>query len=182
MDSDLPEVKETEVVANVDVPTKAIGKEAAEKLGRKRLRHSNFYVTLNTNQRFQAGQEGLVEFVQRLRQVASEVFSRTSIGDYMQLKKEGHKFTKEFVKSVEIDRVVERGAKNDTIHLHCLVKVAHWSSVSLDYAKIRAKFINDLGLPGLYLKIKLYHNANDSLTNYLYKDQDAPEMQEAKFD
>lgn len=151
-----------------DLGTKLPGQKVTKE--KRRLKWSNFYITINTNQQFDAGNEGLAPFVARFEAVANSIFSDTAIVNFLEVKVPDHSMSPEHIRSIGVECVIERGGKNKTIHLHALVKVSHWTQVHLCYDKIREKITKDMKLSNVYMKNTLYRNAGDSLQKYVYKD------------
>lgn len=158
------------IVANIDKKAGDGKKRGCPTTGKERLKHSNFYVTINTNKQFDAHEEGLRPFVNQFKQVVNEIFGGENIKNYMKIKEPEHDFSTDYFHSISSKAVIECGEKNRTIHCHAFVKVAHWYPVSLDYDKIHAKVVNAMGLGNIHMKMSLYCNAGDTLASYLYKD------------
>ena len=148
-----------------DEPTVG-GKALRER--KQRLKHSNFYITINTNKRFQEAQEGLREFVTRFKATLAGIFD--NIVNYIVINEQGVEWDTKYICGVNNEYTIERGGKNETIHCHALVRITHRTSVSLDYKKLRTKVQEDMDLPSIHLHIKLYRSAHDALQNYLHKD------------
>ncbi len=133
------------------------------------LKHSNYYLTLNTNKQFLPSDEDLCPFIDKFETCISEIFQGNNIKKFIVIKNDDT-FSKEKFKEISTEAVIELGNKKPTVHAHCLVKIAHRSKVGLDYEGIRNKVIQDMELENCYLKATLYRNASDNLEKYLNKD------------
>lgn len=173
-------VVKSKVLDGTDATPKQTDTEPAAPLAvpKKRLAHSNFFLTINTNQVFRGGEEGYKPFVDRFKEALGDIFGPDHLGDFINITVPGHSFDSDYIKDVDVEFVVERGGKLNTIHAHGLIKISHWSLISLNYHKVREEMIKRMELPGLYMNVKLFRNSNDKLQDYLYKDVDEQESME----
>lgn len=133
------------------------------------LKHSNYYLTLNTNKQFNPHDEELEPYVDKFEKCISEIFQGNNIKKYIIIQNDDS-FSKDKFKEISTEAVIELGKAKPTVHCHALVKIAHRSKVKLDYEKIRNKVIKDMELENCYLKANLFRNAGDTLEKYLNKD------------
>jgi hypothetical protein len=104
-----------------------------------------------------------------------EVFDETikdilnSIGSYVNLPK-GIPFDEEHIKNVDIDYTIEKGTKNNQLHIHIMLKFRHKTRIQLNYQKIKTKITKDLGLKNIYLNNRLIRNSgSENILDYLNK-------------
>lgn len=147
--------------------------KTSRKKALRNLRHSNYFLTINTQQRYTGHEEDYEEFVEKFREVIDHIFSRENLPNILVLtdvaKEKGHTLTPQYVKQIKIEKAIERGGKNDTVHVHILFKVAHYTNLSLKYSDIKQAVQDQMELPSVYMQSKLYKNAEDTLENYLMK-------------
>jgi len=58
------------------------------------------------------------------------------------------------VDSIDIETAVEKGKKQEQVHLHGLIKVRHRTKLQLDLQKIHIFFTEALGLKNIYVNMK----------------------------
>ena len=104
-----------------------------------------------------------------------EVFDETikeilnSIDSYVNLPK-GTPFDEEHIKNVDIDYTIEKGTKNNQLHIHIMLKFRHKTKIQLNYQKIKTKITKDLGLHNIYLNNRLIRNSGrENILDYLNK-------------
>jgi hypothetical protein len=134
--SDSPPVKIRSKVSNVRAKQK--------KKPERRIKHSNFIFTINTNQRIGPYDERLEEFCDSLKDCMSDIFS--NLHDYVKILEPDHEWSREYIKKAECDSVVERGEKFDQIHCHCFIGISHYSKLQLDRKEIHDRICSDLDL------------------------------------
>ena len=118
----------------------------------RRLRHSNFYITLNTNKCFPDRQDpDLLKMSKKLTRALESALGESELPSYVQFRDSLHRWSKQWIKSVRSQSVVEVGGKKHCLHSHSLVCIAHYSNVYLKLPKLKARFKEELGLENLYL-------------------------------
>jgi hypothetical protein len=144
------------------VNDKKIEPEAKKEVKKKRqLRHSNFFETFNTNQRFTEYNEGYQAYVDKLKAVLKDMFN-----NYMDriIKMVDNGDIEKDIKDVTTEFCVEKAPNTDTIHAHALITVDHYAKVHLDY-KFMCEFIKQsMGLSNIYHQSKLFKDANNKTT------------------
>lgn len=129
-------------------------------------KQSNFFLTINTNQRFQDDDPMLENDTEVFVGVIQNVLN--DIQSYVNLPPEGD--WDRDVESVDVDYVVEKGTEKNCLHTHILLKFKHRTKVQLNLQKIREYVCNALGLPSIHLKNMLIKKDNsDNILEYLNK-------------
>lgn len=142
----------------------------AQKKQVRRLRHSNFYITLNTNKCFSDRKSPeLLKMSEKLTQALESTLGESELPSYVQFRDPEHRWSKQWVKSVRSQSVIEVGGKKHCLHSHSLVCIAHYSNVHLKLPELKACFKNALDLENLYLNVQVYRSAHDNLERYLNK-------------
>lgn len=165
----MAEVKTRGKVTVAAMDDKTTKRDKEDKKKQNDLRHSNYWITINTNKRFTGYEEDYQEFVDKFRAVIEEIFDK-DLKRYVKINKPDHAYNTQYFKDVSSEAVIEKGGKNNTIHAHIMVKFAHRTSITLDYGDIRNKVMNEMGLDSLFMSNKLFRRADDNLERYLYKD------------
>ena len=133
----------------------------------EKAKYSNFLLTINTNQQYKEGDEGLENDTAMLEETIQKVLN--NINDYVKLP-ECIEWNDDTIQDVDIDYVVEKGLKKGQIHCHILFKIKHNTKVLLDYEKIKKTVCDDLGLNNVYMLNKLVRNSgNTNILEYLNK-------------
>ena len=98
----------------------------------RHLRHLNFYITLNTNKCFPDREDPEQSKMSRkLTRVLESALGESELPSYVQFQDSEHKWSKQWIKSVRSQSVVEVGGKKHCLHSHSLVCIAHYSNVYL---------------------------------------------------
>jgi len=123
---------------------------------------STFFLTASSNS------QDLISEAQ-MREVAEQFFNQI----------ENHfrflncKFTEtnnvSYVDLIDIKTAVEKGKKQEQVHLHGFIKVRHRTKLQLDLQKIHAFFTKELRLKNIYVNVKYVPDNNISLTKYMRK-------------
>ena len=87
----------------------------------------------------------------------------SNLNDYVNI--DGGIWSDDFIDDVDIDYVIELGSVKRHIHAHIMIKIKHRTKLMLDYKKIKAKVLSELGLKNIYVNNKLMKK--DSSTNVL---------------
>jgi hypothetical protein len=129
-------------------------------------RQSNFFLTINTNQRFKDDdlmlQNDTEVFVEVIEKVLNNIQSYVSIPVEANWDND--------VQSVDVDYVVEKGNEKNCLHTHILMKIKHRTRVQLNYKLLKEHICADLGLPNIHLKnILLKMDNSDNILEYLNK-------------
>jgi hypothetical protein len=129
--------------------------------------HSNFLLTINTNQQYSLQDEHLKNDIDIFENVIKNVLN--NVDKYVKLS-EGHHWNDDTIKDITIDYVIERGTKKKQIHAHALIKFTHFTRLQLNYKKMKEKVQSELGLKNIYLNNRLIRNSgSDNIVEYLNK-------------
>ena len=129
--------------------------------------HSNFLLTINTNQQYSLQDEHLKNDIDIFENVIKNVLN--NVDKYVNLPKED-KWDDDTIKDITIDYIIERGTKKGQIHAHALVKFTHFTKLQLNYKKMKEKVQNELGLKNIYLNNRLIRNSgSENIVEYLNK-------------
>ena len=150
------------------IPIKIKGKvQDLQKKEREKILNSNFLLTINTNQRYPENDKDLENDIECFDATIQSILN--NVGDYINLPSD-HKFDEHFIKDVDIDYTIEKGTKNNQLHIHIMFKFKHKTKIQLNYEKIKEKIKTDLGLTNIYMYNKLVRNSgNDNILDYLNK-------------
>lgn len=136
----------------------------------RQLRHSNFFITINTNQRYTGHEEEYEQFVNNFKRVLDGIFD--NLANLITVTKDDDKFDDSTIKKIGIQSVIEKAPKTNAIHAHILVKVAHYTSVKFNIDYFKEQILAGTNLKNIYIQIKMFRNANDILEKYIYKNQE----------
>ena len=150
------------------IPIKIKGKvQDLQKKEREKILNSNFLLTINTNQRYPENDKDLENDIEVFDATIQNILN--NVGDYINLPSD-HKFDEHFIKDVDIDYTIEKGTKNNQLHIHIMFKFKHKTKIQLNYEKIKEKITKDLGLDNVYLFNRLIRNSgSDNILDYLNK-------------
>ena len=122
---------------------------------------SNFFLTINTNQSYKQDDPNLQNDIAVFEECIKGILS--NLNDYVNI--DGGIWSDDFIDDVDIDYVIELGTIKRHIHAHIMIKIKHRTKLMLDYKKIKAKVLSELGLKNIYVNNKLMKK--DSSTNVL---------------
>ena len=129
--------------------------------------HSNYLVTINTNQQYKDDKENLKNDVAIFDDIINNVLN--DIENYIKLP-EGITFDQPHIQNCDVDYVVEVGTIRSQIHVHIMIKITHFTRVQLDYVKLKNTIKTKLGLKNIYMQSKLLRpSASDNILDYLAK-------------
>lgn len=145
-----------------------------------RLANSNWFITINTNQRFATYDEAK-PLLLSLQKSIRDIFQNLS--QYIEFRVEGHTWTPNFIDRVRVKQGVEFSEANHLAHVHFMIAIRHKSRIHLDYAKLQltvrqalakdcpANFTTASGEPkNIYFYSKVYRDAAANFENYINKD------------
>lgn len=129
--------------------------------------HSNFLLTINTNQQYKSNDEHLKNDIEIYENVIKNLLN--NIDKYVNLAP-GDNWDDDTIKDIDIDYIIERGTKKGQIHAHALVKFTHFTKLQLNYKKMKEKVQSELGLKNIYLNNRLIRNSgSQNIIEYLNK-------------
>ena len=133
----------------------------------KKSRRSNYFITINTNQKgFNKLSEEYEIFVEKFKKSLNEIYN--NLENYVTIKEKNDSYD-DNVRKIDIQSAVELGPKTNSIHAHINISFLHTTRLMLDFDKIKQHILSDLKIPNLYLNSKLYHSNTMSLKDYLLK-------------
>lgn len=147
---------------------KPIGEEDKKK--RKRLKHSNFFLTINLNKQFKTYDEA-VPLANEFKKVIDNCLAK--ISNYIEINDTVHpdaKLDSKWIKKINIQSVVEIGSKYNQPHAHVTIAITHWTRVKLNWTKLKEDIREKVGDDQeIYLYCKLFRDSQGSLEEYLRK-------------
>jgi hypothetical protein len=130
--------------------------------------HSNFLLTINTNQQYKSNDEHLQNDIEFFENTIKNILN--NIDQYIDIRNDGDIWDDDTIKDVDVDYIIERGTKKGQIHCHALIKIKHFTRLQLDYKKLKEKVKKDLGLKNIYLNNRLVRNSgSENIVEYLNK-------------
>lgn len=99
-----------------------------------RLSYSNWFITINTNQRYRTYEEAKPLLV-ALQKAIKKVFG--DLQRYVQFKTPGDEWTPAYIIGVKVKQGVEFSPERGLPHVHFLIAIQHRSKIHLDYARIQ---------------------------------------------
>jgi hypothetical protein len=129
------------------------------------LKHSNFFLTINTNQSYKVDDAHIDNDTEVLVEVIENILN--NINSYVKLPA-GATFDNN-VKNADIDYVVEKGNSKHMLHCHIYLKFTHDTDVKLDFAAIKKQVCDRLGLPNIHMMNRMVRSNDDNVLNYLGK-------------
>ena len=135
--------------------------ETSSQKKRIRNKHSNFLITINTNQRFEEpkGNE-YMNYENKLEQIYNELKDPNKIWDYVDFKVKGD--DKDKVKFIEYNGGIEIAPSTNTLHIHIYIKFFHKSRIALKHSELTKLAERVLGVPA-YVHI---HGSGDASSNF----------------
>jgi hypothetical protein len=156
--------------------------EAKPKKEKKRLRHSRWFITFNTNKRFEDRDDpDIHEMISKLSKRVHEFGLAENLKTMVCFKREGDEFSSKYIKKIQkISGSVEVGPKTHCVHTHFQLIISHWSCVQLDYTAVKQFFKSVF--PGGHGYLKQYYGDND-VRDYILKcvtENNLPEISDDK--
>jgi len=153
----------------IDPPVVKIAIDPTEKKKKKKkIRYSSFYITLNTNTKYEDAI--LFEKAELLESILKRILSADQIIQLLVPREEGVELNAESVKKITSQAGIEVGETNGFLHAHILIEVSHYTKIHLNYNLIAEKIKQEMDLPHLpYIYSRLYKNVGRQLEDYLFK-------------
>jgi len=152
----------------IDIKTKSV----LERKVKNHLRHTNLFLTINTNKRFDPDSQEFEEAEAVYKDIINSIFNQEFKDKYVQFKVMGHEWASHIEKA-KIENSIEIGPKTGTLHSHHMVSFSHCSliKVNTDQLKndLREQLKIGLGCENIYMNVKYFYNASDSLEKYFEK-------------
>lgn len=132
----------------------------------KRLKHSRYFITINTQNHYADKDNRLYEDAKQLNDSYKEIME-----DFDKLI-EFNSGSKEDIRNIENDYSLELGTHNKgrRLHLHALIQVHHYANIRIKFETIRGHFNKKYG-KSIHFNSKLITNADDieDIMNYMEK-------------
>lgn len=129
------------------------------------IKHSNFFLTINTNQQYK-NDEKLNDDTEIFNNVVSNVLN--NLNEYVNLPN-GVLWSDETIKDVFIDYVIELGGIKHSLHCHIYIKITHNTNVKLNFKKIKEDICNQLGLNNIHMMNRMVRSNNENVLDYINK-------------
>lgn len=141
---------------------------------KKRIAHSNYFITVSTNEQFTEFQEE--QFVKRAKELEA-IYNdvMTHIDKYIVFKEPNTSdtFSPEYFQRIEHDVAFERGKTTGYLHFHALLQISHWSKIKVDFELMRKDLSEGLwgvGTPHrVYLMTRWFADTKQTLESYISK-------------
>jgi ribosomal protein S16 len=135
------------------------------------LKHSGFFVTVNTNKKPRTQLE-LDSITQALREGIADLCSDDGFKQVIYFLIAGHTFEKHIV-NIKVEYAIEIGTspRGGRIHAHLYIQVVHKSKIRLDKKKIEEillKYLRKYGINSLYINIRVI-GKDKSIKDYIRK-------------
>lgn len=142
--------------------------EAAE-AKKGRLKHSNYFITVNTNQVFTDFQGAQLQAaVAQLDSIWLGILKH--IRNYFKVPED---FKPNMVKGIEAEYSIEVGPKTKMLHLHAVLLIQHRTTLQLDYQLIKKAIISQLYPQGggktIHFDSRYFKDAKTTLLGYIRK-------------
>lgn len=146
---------------NVGISRGIVAKEpAVRKKITKRLKHSNFIITINTNKKVGVHSKEAEELAERLEIIGEEVLKELNANGFGFKYLDGQgSWTPQWIKSVETEGTTEIGPKTGFLHLHMMVLLEHWTKVQVDTKELKEYFSEAWGSP-VYVNVEYFMEAD----------------------
>jgi hypothetical protein len=135
----------------------------------EKLRRSNFFFTINTNKSFPEGDSRREEAEELFVSALRTCLTKEEMRSYITFNREGHEFSPRFIKYININIVTEFGPSKGFLHVHGLIEVAHWSYIRFDFALLKEKIKQILGLENLYIQFRTFFDSKANILAYIEK-------------
>lgn len=148
----------------------------SEATKKKRLQHSNWLVTINTNKSIMTGRETFTlddgstvtypQLKERLSKAVDQILGTADGLRDIVVYTEG---SVDDIELVELDASLEIGSKFHKLHSHASLGFSHRATIQLDYELLKVRFQQALGLEGISVNIKFYRNTHMTVRDYIHK-------------
>lgn len=137
-----------------------------------RLKHSRFFITINTQNYYVDKDNKLKRDAKELKELYEEITK--DINDIIIIKKEEDtkKDIQKIIRNIEHDYSLELGTnkKGSRLHIHALLQIHHYTLIGIDFDKIRSKFNKHYG-KNIHMHSILIRNSDDveNILEYMKK-------------
>lgn len=147
---------------------------------KSRLRHTNYFVTINTNQTCNEDSEEAPDMKERLRTAIRQVFNGNFIDKYVNLAPsapKGSKLDNIWIKLDECEILwsLEIGPQYKKLHSHIIVTIPHYTLLRIDEQQLKIdlnKAMEECGYPSFHFKPVYGRSAGagvEQLKDYIMK-------------
>ena len=137
------------------------------KIEKKTWKHSNFFLTINTNQRYTNDDPNLQSDTEIFEQIINNMLN--NLDQYIKFPN-GDDWQTADINDVDVDYVIEKGTKKNCLHAHAVIKIKHNTKVQIDFPKIQRSIADELGMQNIYVNGRLIKNSGaDNIQDYLLK-------------
>jgi hypothetical protein len=126
---------------------------------KKQLRHSSYFITINTNQRFNPLSKEYEDFFNKFKITLNELLNN-HVNDIIGIN-EGEQSN--VIKNVKTDMAIELAPNTNCVHSHIMMDISHYSSVKLNYQFIKDFICQRLNLSNIYLNNKVVFGTTSKL-------------------
>lgn len=131
-------------------------------------RHSNAFITINTNQRFSGYEDNFQEFCQKFEDAILHTF-RDNAGKLITIKKEEDIDKPDIIASLNLEYGIELAPNTGCVHAHLIFAVAHRTNMKLNIAEIRNQICEQMGLSNVFVNVRMFFNASWNIKDYIHK-------------
>lgn len=132
----------------------------------RQLRHSNYYITFNTNKRYTGYEEVFEQKCKELEDAILYVFNNPK--PELIVFREGGPAD---IKTLGLEYGIELAPNTNCLHCHMTFKIAHYAKISLDFDYINKAVASQLGLDKVYMFSRMYRDSGANLKNYMQKNK-----------
>lgn len=158
----------------VSVALKESPAKKAKTENSKRLKSSNFLLTINPNKKYELDTEEIQTAVANLQKAGEEFLEEKVFSQAVRFLVSGDSWDKPgIIQSSHTKAVIERGDIEKRVHLHVTISIEHYSMVQINTAWVKEWFSKKLGMP-MYVNIKFFpdqKSAAEKLDMYIEKNQ-----------
>lgn len=140
----------------------------------RKLRFSNFHITINTNVRPTEHEES-VEHSERLEDAVRGLLSHAGLQRIITFHVPGDVYGSKTIRKVTAKFAVELGTqpKGRRVHAHVVLMLQHLSFIRLNLPEIAALVREATGVPRPYVHVEVIRGGCNAIA-YLHKQRDAP--------
>jgi hypothetical protein len=129
-------------MASVKINLKEL-KEIKTKERKARLKHSIFFITINSNKRFEQLNSTANEIANKLSNFVATTFDdKTAFKEFLCSNKDGSKDGLDVEEIGEFDGEIELSHYTKSLHLHGMIPISHRKPVYINLPLLREKMLN----------------------------------------
>jgi hypothetical protein len=104
---------------------------------KKRIKYSNWFVTVNPNIVMDVGDKRYKKYYETFKKTLDAIFDKKKIHNFIEIKNTTDKFDDQYIKNINVHYTTEFGEKNRNLHGHAMIEIKHYTLLRLNYEKIR---------------------------------------------